>query len=66
MTAKTCQATVIPNRFPGAPQFRWAVETPDGTFILDAENWLREGAQVQVSYDPEDQFAFLLGPATAD
>jgi hypothetical protein len=66
MTTKTTSAVVVPNRFPGAPQFRWAVETPDGTFILDAESWLTEGRQVQVTYDPEDQFAFLLGPATID
>jgi hypothetical protein len=66
MTTKTTQAVVVPNRFPGAPQFRWAVETPDGTFILDAESWLREGELVQVNYDPADQFASLLGPATTD
>lgn len=57
--AKTCHAAVIPNRFPGVPQFRWAVETPDGDFILAARCWLREGARVPVHYDTDDQFAFL-------
>ena len=59
MTTKTCEAKVIPNRFPGAPQFRWAVETPDGDFILVARCWLRAGARAPVRYDTADQFAFL-------
>jgi hypothetical protein len=55
---------VIPNRFPGAPQFRWAVETQDGDFILAARCWLSEGSRVPVRYDTEDPFAFLEEPAS--
>jgi len=60
MTVKQIEAMATRSTFPGAPQFPWAVATPDGVFILATNVALHDGEVVTVRYTPEDQFAFLV------